>query len=441
MDPQQQRRGAGAASVVWQYQPAADRVAVVGGRGYLGDPPGNPGDRTRRVQADDFPGGQVDADRGGRLADRVPQRVQRRAVRGGPEVRVVRVVAGLPGDLAAGEVHREYGPAAGVVGGEVDGSARGIPGRPGRPPVEAGQQVGPSWEQHQGAVAGRVRGVVCLAEADNAVTVRREHRVAVVEPGAAVPVGFAGGGDDGTRAGGDVDGDQLRMRLHAVPPAPPARRHRRAVRAKRDRLLGQGPAGIRGQVPGRVFPARAAGDDYRGEDPQVVGPEIVVPVPHGQRVVQDRGDPGVFPGLPPRLVLGGRPGQGRPGHDDRRRAGRRLRARDAAGQGGRLPGFAPAGRQEPERRLVVGVPAVARAVRSLRVRALGREQQRAVGQEPRVSLAVGRPGQPGRRAAGRVDPPDAGDVLLLVRAEGLDGAASQVPSGASRNPVTRGIAR
>ena len=51
------------------------------------------------------------------------------------------------------------------------------------------------------------------------------------------------------------------------------------------------------------------------------------------------------------------------------------------------------------------------------------------GKEPGAALALGGPGQPARRAALRVDPPDAGQVLLLVGAQGLHRRGQPGPVG------------
>jgi hypothetical protein len=92
--------------------------------------------------------------------------------------------------------------------------------------------------------------------------------------------------------------------------------------------------------------------------------------------------------------------------------------------------------QPPQRRVVRAVLAVGR----VGVGSLGDEQQRAVGQEPRAALAVGRPGEPGG------GPPAASIRQMLVTYFFLSGlsdwtvAASQLPSGDSRRPVIRGMA-
>jgi len=64
-----------------------------------------------------------------------------------------------------------------------------------------------------------------------------------------------------------------------------------------------------------------------------------------------------------------------------------------------------------------------------RVGAPGGEQQRPVRQEARAALALRGPGQPPGRAALRVDPPDAGQVLLLVGAQGLHRRRQPGPVG------------
>ena len=180
----------------------------------------------------------------------------------------------------------------------------------------------------------------------------------------------------------------------------------------------------------RSAAARRVPGDVDGEQARVVGAEVVIPVAHRQRLVQDRGDPGVLARLPPLLVLGRVARQGLAGQQEGGRVLRRFHPRDAARQADDQARLAAVSGQPPQRRLLRALLAVGR----VGVGPLGDEQQRAVGQEPRAALAVGRPGEPGGRAAGRVNPPDAGDVLLLVRAERLD--RRRQPAAVGRQPQT-----
>ena len=106
-----------------------------------------------------------------------------------------------------------------------------------------------------------------------------------------------------------------------------------------------------------------------------------------------------------------------------------LGGRDAAGQRGHHPGLAAGRGKQPQRGDIIpgaGV-AVRPGVLPAGIGTLGGEQQRPVGQEPRAALALGGPGQPPGRAALRVDPPDAGQVLLLVGAQRLHGRRQPAP--------------
>src|SRR5262249_42677461 len=75
-------------------------------------------------------------------------------------------------------------------------------------------------------------------------------------------------------------------------------------------------------------------------------------------------------------------------------------------------------RQQPEGRLGLIGSAV---LLGTWLRALGDEDQRAVGQELRRRLALGRPGEPSGWSTGRVDAPDAGAELAGFWPDGLHG--------------------
>ena len=191
-----------------------------------------------------------------------------------------------------------------------------------------------------------------------------------------------------------------------------------------------------------------------GEQPGLVRPQVVVPVPDRRGLVQDGADPGVLALLAqPRVVLGCVParGAGHGGANPRAplapRSGQHRRAdhdpagvpghlggRDAAGQGRHDPGLAAGRGKQPQRGDVAGVD-VRSGVFPAGIGAPGGEQQRPVGQETRAALALGRAGQPPGRAALDVDAPDAGQVLLLVGAQRLHGRGQ--PGPVRRQPQRR----
>ena len=291
-------------------------MAVVGGRLDLLEPPGQGEGRPRAGQ-----GGriglaglraQADADRGRRRVHRRTHRVQVPAVRRGIQVGISSVVVGHPGDVARRHLNAEYRPPAGVVGHEVHRAGIRRPGGLDRPPVQAGQQVASGLtgltravvlEHDQRDVDGFGRRHVLLALADHVPPVRRDPRAVEVvlghaEQHAALP-------------GGHVDHDQLGVRLPGGVPVPPAGDHRGAIGRQLEPHLVQRPSRLRGQVtqPGELLslPVRLLGLlDLRrvdGEEPELVGPQVVIPEPDRRRLVQDSRHPGLAALLAqPRIV-------------------------------------------------------------------------------------------------------------------------------------------
>ena len=222
-------------------------------------------------------------------------------------------------------------------------------------------------------------------------------------------------------------------------------------------LLIQRPARLRGQVAGWGGQPAVCGPGR--QQPELIGAQVVIPVPDRRGLVQDRGDPGVLALLAALRVLvrPGRPRQHR-GHEHQawRAAGGDDPA-DTARRGGDPAGVATGHGQQPQRGLgAVLLPAVLLVRgRGRRVGPPGGEQQGAIGQERRAVLALRRPGQPGRLgglgrhggkaggrrpagAAGR-DPPDAGDVFLSCRPGPAAGpsqpARSHPARAAGRSPA------
>ena len=117
-------------------------------------------------------------------------------------------------------------------------------------------------------------------------------------------------------------------------------------------------------------------------------------------------------------------------HDGSRLAGH-LGGGDPAGQPGDRPCLARTGRQRPQRGRT-GSRAVLLSLVRVWVWPLGGEKQRPVRQEARAGLALRGPGQPPGLASVRVDPPHAGQVLLAVSAQGLDGRRQ--PASVRREP-------
>ncbi len=295
-----------------------------------------------------------------------------------------------------------------------------------------------------------------FAQADDEPPVGRDPRAGEVELGHAE--------QHPPLAAGHVDHDQFAMRLARGVPLPPSGDDRGAVRGQLERFPVKRPPRLRCQVtdPGwfrrpfgifmplthlgvvgyqrLLIPASPA--DFRflhlvgvdGEQPELVGSQVVVPEPDRRRLVQDGRDPGVLALLAqPRVVLVAVPlprrGQHRRADHDAPGVPGHLGGRDAAGQGRHHPGLAAGRGEQPERGdIVPGTRVVVRAgLLPAGIGTPGSEKQRPVGQETRAALALGGPGQPPGRAALRIDPPDAGQVLLLVGAERLHRRRQPVP--------------
>jgi hypothetical protein len=263
-------------------------------------------------------------------------------------------------------------------------------------------------------------------------------------------------------AGGHVDHDQLAVRLARGVPLPPAGNDRGAVRCQLERLVVQRPSRLGREVaepggfPGPFGPiifvvhfgvvghlgflVPAGPPDVRlrhlagidREQPRLVGPQVVIPEPDRRGLVQDSGDPGVCALLAQLSVVAvARGGQDRRADDDAAGVPGHLGGHHAAGRRGHHPRLAAGRGEQPQRGDLTGI-----AVLGLDgVGPPGGEQQRPVGQEARGALALGGPGQPPGRAALRVDPPDAGQVLLLVGAQRLHRRGQPGPVG--RQPQRR----
>ena len=186
-------------------------------------------------------------------------------------------------------------------------------------------------------------------------------------------------------------------------------------------LLVQRPAGIRREVTRLAWPWRRrryrcpgrAGQASRNEQANRLRPQVVVPEAQpAARLVQDRVHTSVGPGLrrAASCSVSVRAGEDRGSVDESLLARRgRQPGHSAAGRRD-PPRLAADGRQQPDSGLVLARLGVLLA--RLGVRALGREQQRPIGQELRARLALGAAGEPDRLAIPRrIDPPDAGQVL------------------------------
>ena len=331
-----------------------------------------------------------------------------------------------------------------------------------------------------------------FALADDEPPVGRDPRAGEVELGR--------GQQHPPLAAGHVDHDQFAMRLARGVPLPPSGDDRGAVRGQLERFPVERPSRLGREVtqPGwfrrpfgpfmpltfstlcsthfrhpKLFVPPSPSDvsflhlvGVDGEQPGLVRPQVVVPVPDRRRLVQDGADPGVLALLAqPRVVLGGAARGGRPRGTSRcvwfhggatpgppweepilpdllARGGQHRRAdhdpagvrghlggRDAAGQGRHDPGLTAGRGEQPQRGDITGV-GVRSGVLPARIGISGPpggEQQRPVGQETRAALALGGAGQPPARAAVGVDSPDAGQVLLLVGAQRLDGRRQPGP--------------
>ncbi len=247
--------------------------------------------------------------------------------------------------------------------------------------------------------------------------------------------------------GSHADSHDLAGDVSGRVPDRPASHGQRSVRCQLEVSVVKRPARIRGEIArlggrpaavrGRV---RTGLGDPRRLQPQAVRAKVVIPVPHRPGLVQDRCYPGVLPRLAAcrvfrRTVAAGQRGRG----EDRRSGGTGGgQARYAARRSGDPAGLAAAGGQQPERRLVRGAVRVGRLPGGW-ARALGGEQQRAVGQELRLALAFRAAGEPDRRAPGTgragIDPPDAADEFLAV---GVHGRRGRGQPGTVRRQPQRG---
>ena len=249
-------------------------------------------------------------------------------------------------------------------------------------------------------------------------------------------------------AAGHVDHDQFAVRLARRVPLPPPGEHRGAVRRQLERLAVQRPSRLGRQVPqpggirrpfgpfGGVvgqhgFLVPAGPPDLRflhlvgvdGEQPGLVGPQVVIPEPDRRGLVQDGGDPGVLallaqPGVVRGAVAVARGRPGRPGRAPTTMPPASLATSAAVTP----PGSAATTRASPpaagSSQSAATSPASGSGLRG-RVGTPGGEQQRSVRQEAGAALALGGPGQPGGPGRPGVDPPDAGQVLLLVGTQRL----------------------
>ena len=225
---------------------------------------------------------------------------------------------------------------------------------------------------------------------------------------------------------GYVDDGQLGVGFTAALPPPPARRDGAAIRRDTEGLLVQGAPGGGREVtrfgrPGEPVEPRdsvlARGGRVHGEQAELGRAQVVIPVPHRDRLVQDGRDTGFLPRLAqPRVVSvptgtvptgtgrisavrsGTRPGHHRTGDDDRAGPFGSFQRVHTARPVRPADGFTAGGRQQPQAgpaaRLTAWLaPPAVRPRRAVRVaglltRPLGDEQQRPVGQEPRVVFAV-----------------------------------------------------
>ncbi len=428
VNPQQQRGGPFGARARGQGEPGANRAAVGGGGGHLGEGAGQVGRRGRVAQqfggdrlARRAGGVQVDPDHLRRRQVRRPQRVHPAAVGGDLRVGEGGIIAGQPRHGVGRQVEQEDRPAPVGVGGQDDPAAVREPRLTGGPAVPAGG--------HPPDAA--------IAEVEEVQLVMgRAVRGGAGPPGEQDPVGV--GGDERVAGVGvrvvDEDGAGAVVQVEPDQPAGPV------AGGGDPGLHDDREAGVRGQVEVlELIRGRARGQVTQVE-PDVVrvgsggqrsgqqvggpGTEVVIPMPHGVAGVQDGGDGEVLALLAEAIVVGfvGRRVQARCRDQDLVAVTAHLLepAEPVADQ----PGVAAAGGQQPQ-----GCGAFLVLV-GVRIGTGGGEQQVAGVGEDRRRFALPGAGQPTRRlAAGRVDLPQRGSVLRAFAVECGDGGDQARPVG------------
>ena len=283
-------------------------------------------------------------------------------------------------------------------------------------------------------------GLVAFADGHDPLAVRRDPGRGEVE---------SGGGQQGpvlARARVD-DHDVLAQPAAAIVNGPSGDGHP-PVRGQLEAVLIQGPARLGGQVPrGDLGPgAQRVGD----QQPQLVRAEVMVPVPDQGRFVQDgrHARVGAGPALLP--VRGGPAGAGqrRRGERGPPRAGSAGQLADAPGGCGDLAGLPGRGRQQPQRPLPGSIVPPASAWLGAGAGSAGpadRNSSPPSGRKAGLSSPSADQVSLAGAAARPQAPVSTRQMLgLNVRPSGARAdtvTASQLPSGASLRPVSRGRAR